>query len=376
MSVTSVQTKLPDRNYVQGRPVAIHREDYYSGFDYLRGILALTVVLGHEGVIAWSDSPNFAVQVFFALSGWLIGSILLRMSPHDLPRFYFNRAIRIWIPYYIAVALLVAASLLHDPLTGKWFEFVVYDLSFVYNLFGPPQLAQHIHEMPLQGTANHFWSVNAEEQFYLIAPLLLVLAAAKVGRSMHAWAAIAIIVWALAIYAGHKAGYPSIVLGVLASIVVGRYGPIHLQPLGRFFLILSTALSALGIALGFDYVLLAPLCAISIVLLLAVKSPQTRLGEIVGGMSYPLYLNHWIGVFIGHTLLRPFGLRDSAVRILFSTLLAISIAVAHYWFIERRILAQRGRLFSPQRGFVITCTAYILIFAGLLFGVAIGAPVR
>jgi peptidoglycan/LPS O-acetylase OafA/YrhL len=376
MTVTAAQYRPSDRNIVEARPIAIQRDDYYCGFDYLRGVLALTVVLGHERVISWPDSANFAVQVFFALSGWLIGRILLHSSPRDLPKFYFNRAVRIWVPYYIALALLVAASLLHDRITVKWFEFVIYDLSFVYNIFGPPQLAHFTYEMPLQGTGNHFWSVNAEEQFYLIAPLLLVLAAPRIGRSIRTWAVIAIVVWAAAVYAGHKAGYPSIIFGVLAAMVVDRYGPLHLHRIGRFSLIFLTALSAIGIEQGFDYVLLAPVCAVSIVLLLAVKSPQNRFGAIVGGMSYPLYLNHWIGVFIGHALLGRFGLRDSPIRVILSTILAVGIAVALYWFIDRRILAQRGRMFSPQRGFVTTCTAYILIIAGIVFGVAIGAPVR
>jgi peptidoglycan/LPS O-acetylase OafA/YrhL len=49
-------------------------------------------------VIPWDTAANLAVQIFFALSGWLIGGILLRTDVQDLPRFYFNRATRIWIP--------------------------------------------------------------------------------------------------------------------------------------------------------------------------------------------------------------------------------------------------------------------------------------
>ena len=138
---------------------------YYPWFDWLRGVLAIAVMLKHDGLIPWEHGGNFAVQVFFALSGWLIGGILIHLKPADLPRFYFNRAVRIWIPYYIAVGLLIAASLLRDPVTAKWLEIVFYKLSFVYNLFGTQQLANHVAEMPLRGTGSHFWSVNAEERF-------------------------------------------------------------------------------------------------------------------------------------------------------------------------------------------------------------------
>ena len=62
-------------------------------------------------------------------------------------------------------ASLIAASLLRDPVTAKWLEIVFYKLSFVYNLFGTQQLANHVAEMPLRGTGSYFWSVNAEERF-------------------------------------------------------------------------------------------------------------------------------------------------------------------------------------------------------------------
>src|SRR5690349_15809326 len=55
-------------------------------FDWLRFLLASAVVLAHEGVFGWPQIGNLAVQVFFALSGWLIGGILLRTKPAELPR--------------------------------------------------------------------------------------------------------------------------------------------------------------------------------------------------------------------------------------------------------------------------------------------------
>ena len=69
--------------------------------------------------------------------------------------------------------MLVLVALLRDTISAKWLEFVFFKATFVYNLFGPWQLAAFRDYMPLKGTGNHFWSVNAEEQFYLLAPLLL-----------------------------------------------------------------------------------------------------------------------------------------------------------------------------------------------------------
>ena len=158
---------------------------YYPWFDWLRLALAATVLASHEGLIrGWPDAGNFAVQVFFSLSGWLIGDLLFNLPRGQLRKFYFNRALRIWCPYFLALSFLVGASLLRDKITLKWAEFVFYKSTSVYNLFGMPQLAIHRSEMPLFGTGSHFWSVNAEEQFYLLAPLVLVVLPRKFGRSV------------------------------------------------------------------------------------------------------------------------------------------------------------------------------------------------
>ena len=322
-------------------------------------------MLGHDGLInAFPQAGNFAVQIFFALSGWLIGGILLNLSAADLPRFYFNRALRIWIPYFIAFVLLIAASLLREPVTSKWLEFVFYKLSFVYNLFGPPQLARHVQEMPLAGTGNHFWSVNAEEQFYLLAPLLLVLAAPRYGRHALTWLLIALAAWLSHIYA-------SIVLGVLASVIASRHAGFQNNPGVRAGLWVLLAASSTALAMGGNYHLLAPGCAIAIVLLAAVAGRKHPLGVFAGGMSYPLYLNHWVGFFAAKALFKPFGLMDSSARHLLSFVLNIALAALLYWCIDRRVLMIRSQLYSPARGRLVIGAAYGMVIIGIGVGVTL-----
>jgi peptidoglycan/LPS O-acetylase OafA/YrhL len=352
---------------LSGAPLAVghshSRTAYYPGFDWLRAALAITVMLKHDQVIQWVHAGNFAVQVFFALSGWLIGGVLLNLNAHQLARFYFNRAARIWIPYYIAFALLIAASLLHDQVTWKWGEFIAYKATMVYNWFGPPQLAHFRHEMPLQGTGNHYWSVNAEEQFYLMAPLLLVVAQAR-GRSVLLWIGIAYAAWLSNIYS-------AIVFGVLAAVVVHRFGDVHRTPAAQAMLLVAGVSTAVLMTTPDLYWSLSPICGLCIVLLLAVPGRQGRLGSVAGGMSYPLYLNHWIGVFTAHAVLKPFGMRDSAAGHMLSFVLNIAIAVGLYWWVDRRLLAARGQLFTSKRGSLITALAYAMVGIGLAFGLLI-----
>lgn len=331
---------------------------YYPLFDWLRAALAITVMLTHDKVIGWHRAGGFAVEVFFALSGWLIGGILLNTKRADLPRFFFNRTVRIWVPYFFAVALLLTASVLHrDLLNAKWWEFVFYKLTFVYNLFGTDQLATHHAEMPLQGTLNHLWSINAEEQFYLVAPLILVLAANRAGRSVLLWCVLAGVAWATKTYA-------AIVFGVLAAVTAKRFGDFHLTTEVRALLVFGALASAAGLTQGFDFERLSAICAICIVLLSAVPGTRNPLGELAGGMSYQLYLNHWIGVFVANVIFAKFGMRDSPERQAVAAALNLGIAVVFYWAIDRRLHAHRARFATPARERLATVTSYGVVLTG------------
>lgn len=344
-----------------------HHKEYYPWFDWLRIALALVVLLGHDGLLnGWQHSANFAVQVFFALSGWLIGGILLNVSLADLPRFYFNRALRIWVPYFFALFLLVVASLLHDPVTPKWLEFVFYKLSFVYNLFGPPQLEQFKLAMPLQGTGNHFWSVNAEEQFYLLAPLLLVIAPARLGKNIYVWLALALLAWWTQTYA-------SIVFGVLAALIVKQYGNLHLSKAARLLFSAVIVLAIFAFIQQFEYMHIAPFCAIAIVMLLATTGKQTTLGAFVGGMSYPLYMNQWIGGFVANAFFKHFGFNAPTFKHALTILLSLAIAAVLYWCIDKRVIAARPKLYTEARGKILTIIAYASVIIGIGVGLALKA---
>ena len=346
-------------------------DDYYPLFDWLRGVLAGIVLLFHQGIITWANAGNLAVQVFFALSGWLIGGMLLQMNRADLPRFYFNRVARIWAPYFVALGLLIGASILRDHVGWKWAEFVFYKSTFVYNLFGPPQLAEHRQEMPLAGAGNHFWSVNVEEQFYLMAPLLLVAVNPKIGRALLTWIIICVLTFLIDFHATIPATSPSIALGVTAAIVVWRFKKLHLGTFSRIGLGCIACATAYGMAIGGSYNFLAPLFAISVVLLLTIKGSQNRCGAIVGGISYPIYLNQWVGSFAAHAMLRPLGMRDSAWFHPLAIGLNIGIAYGLYRLIDQSILTSRSRLFNASRGRMAMLLAYGTLLFGLLGGLCI-----
>ena len=339
-------------------------ETYYPWFDWLRAVCACVVMWYHGHVFSWNQAGNFAVQVFFALSGWLIGGMLLQTKPADLPRFYFNRAVRIWAPYYLAAALLLTLSVLREPITAKWVEIVTYKLTFVYNLFGVPQLELFRDAMPQKGSLSHFWSVNVEEQFYLLAPLVLVPLAPRLGRSPWVWGALACL--------GFPFGLGAIMLGVVAATIAHRYGRIHERAGVRLVLCLCLVVAVVALYEDLSYPLVAPFAGLFIVLLLAMPGQRTTLGAIFGGMSYPLYLNHWIAIFAANYALARVnaGIATWFLNVLVETLVGVSFAIGLYWLVDRPLLANRARWYTQRRGIVISFLAYLIVVVGLTYGLA------
>jgi peptidoglycan/LPS O-acetylase OafA/YrhL len=114
--------------------------------------LAWIVKLGR---FSWSG-----VDLFFVLSGFLIGGILLdaATSPAYFKTFYIRRAYRILPPY----ALLLAIALLVE----RSFGWLPPYLFFLQNFW----MAKGSFGIPLLAVT---WSLAVEEQFYLSLPLLI-----------------------------------------------------------------------------------------------------------------------------------------------------------------------------------------------------------
>ena len=328
-------------------------------FDWLRFVLASMVALAHEQIIGWQYAANFAVQVFFALSGWLIGGILLRTELTGLPRFYYNRGTRIWVPYVIAVAAIYVLSAVRDPVTLHYFKFLFYDLTFTHNWF-IPKVPAVINLMPLQGTGTHFWSISVEEQFYLAAPLLIVLLPFR--RSILFWAVVA------AIANVTTSWYGAISLGVLAAVARYRYGDWQLTRPGFAATgAVAVAFAAVMFGLPSSYAWSAPPLAAAIVLLTSRQGKRGPVGRFVGGMSYPLYLYHWTGMFAANFLSKRLGIGLPSVPWT-AYFVALAVGSLAYVLVDQNVMRLRSTLYRPFAGTALMITAYSLLAAGIVAG--------
>jgi peptidoglycan/LPS O-acetylase OafA/YrhL len=279
----------------------------FGSLDGLRTVSILAVIWHHTAP-AWVGETLAhvgaqGVTLFFAISGFLITTLLLRERERnagiDLKAFYVRRTLRIFPLYFGVLALYVAvvALLERNTLVGQaFFSNLIYFATFTTNLF-----------VPLDGRVIFYfaWSLAAEEQFYLLWPSVLLLMKTP-GRA--AWLLLGV---SMAGIAGQLIGNRffsaiplSIVVGALLAMALHTergFGALH-QLLGwrgapvALAMALVVGLGVVSVPAFINQILFAALvgaCVITekhaLARLLAVKPIA-----YVGAISYGMYMFHML----------------------------------------------------------------------------------
>ena len=143
--------------------------------DGLRGLACLMVLVAHY----FGEVPHglgfllagwVGVSLFFCLSGFLIGGILIesRGSPTFFSSFYIRRGFRIFPIYYLVICEVIAAILLTKNLgwTDPAFPPAIY---FTYTQNIALSVTGDQRSLWLLPT----WTLAVEEQFYVMLPLVI-----------------------------------------------------------------------------------------------------------------------------------------------------------------------------------------------------------
>ena len=146
-----------------------HDRTYIKGLDGLRGFSVLIVILFHATLCG----PGWVgVQIFFVLSGYLIGGILLNLKDNEaglwqnLKTFGLRRVFRIFPVYYLYLLLLIAYGVLRSQgAPGRIWYLLTYTGNYAGTFNG--------YKFDLQTL--HLWSLCIEEQFYCFFPLCILL---------------------------------------------------------------------------------------------------------------------------------------------------------------------------------------------------------
>ncbi|WP_225009832.1 MULTISPECIES: acyltransferase family protein [Novosphingobium] len=149
---------------------------YRPEIDGLRALAVLPVILFHAGFEAFGGG-FVGVDVFFAISGYLITSLLIADLRHDrlsIAAFYERRARRILPALFVVIAACIPfawAWLLPSQLADFGKSMIAVALFASNVLFWREQgyFAADTALKPLL----HTWSLAVEEQFYILFPLLL-----------------------------------------------------------------------------------------------------------------------------------------------------------------------------------------------------------
>lgn len=349
--------------------------------DVLRAIAVLMVLGRHLPEIP-KDLPRFVwmplavwrrtgwagVDLFFVLSGFLIGGLLFRelaaTGSLRAGRFLVRRAFKIYPAFYAMVGCVIAVN--HFGGVDMPASSIVAELLFVQNYW--------------VGVCGHTWSLAVEEHFYILLPLaLLLLVRTDAARHLVSLllfgilAALAIRVTQVTLWGpqarpfGTHMRIDALAFGVLLAYFAVTRGErlAAFVSRTRWWLLIGGSIAVLAISMmhleywfpqAFGFTILYPGFGGLLLVALHTKLPERGLANIVvaavariGTFSYSIYLWHLFFPHLLTTGLSPWD-RELSFWEFFALYLSLAmllgIGMAH--LVELPVLAIRDRIWPSS----------------------------
>lgn len=341
----------------------------FGSLDGLRCLAIVPVVLHHSisgDVSGLLSKGPLGVDLFFALSGFLITTLLLRERDReghvDTLAFYRRRALRIFPLYYLVLGVYLLRVLLllpEGPQRAHFFASLPFFATYTTNWF-VDFAAPH----PIIFAFS--WSLAAEEQFYLLFPwlyrfragpwlgalgLLVLDRFAELGL-LAAWGASPLVV-----RIASSVQAPICFGALLAWLLHGRrsFGVVYsvlgrrFAELGPFAALLGTLLLP-GIPLWATQLVIAACVAAVVLREDHVLAPLLRQRYVarIGAVSYGVYMLH-VSVVTGVKRALPDAHRSLPLVFGLSLLLSVLAAEVTFRLFESRFLRLRTRT-GPNHG--------------------------
>jgi len=369
---------------------------------FLRAVAVILVVLSHTG-IPWLHGGFVGVDMFFVISGYVIGLTLTReqlsTGKVSVLHFFQRRFFRIYPPLALMVvgASVYAYFVLPFDKSQDFFIQQARAALFSYsNFFYMFQKVDYFLSNPNLTFFLHTWSLGIEEQFYLLVPVLIYLVSKVLRESGNnsvpkSWNTLFIAIFSVSFLSCivFLTGRPNWVSGEFQSlmlfysplsrawefllgilIAINSYRWIHrcsnfLLFLGMFLVALATVGSP---ALSFPQFLSSSLAAFGTGLIiyslvdsnLAESSFfSNKIFTFVGDRSYSIYLWHWIAVAVAEDLFQKIVSREKLA------LIAVSLIPAFFSYKYVEVPSKKLRLVSKSKKILAAITLVAVPVASL-----------
>jgi len=335
---------------------------FIPAIDGLRFISIALVILYHTEYFRMPGAPrmlrlvgshaNIGVQVFFAVSGFVLGLPFARAhlglgARVSLKRYFLRRLTRLEPPYVINLSIWFAIQVVFlGRMFHELFPRLVASLMYAHNAIyhGPSEVNPSA------------WSLEVEVQFYILAPLLALVF--RLSRPVRLALLSVAIGAASLVHFGSGLAFPSQAEWFLAGLLVADVYLVdwHGRPTGAWSFDALSLLAWAGLfaslALHTRYPQMAPTCsaiepwAVVGAFVGALRGRLTRrvLGlapiYLVGGMCYSIYLYHGYVIvpimrFHDRYLMSGLGPFDALAGLAFAYALTVTICAIAFVLFEK-----------------------------------------
>jgi peptidoglycan/LPS O-acetylase OafA/YrhL len=283
--------------------------------DHWRALILSPRSIFLEDSVKFGFNSGYAVMFFYVISGFLITYTLSRNYDRNLSgtlKFYKNRFIRIFSLYWplVIVALLVIDSawdwFVSESLLDKFTGIFLIGMDWRIAFASQPDVHPAINGL---GQA---WTLGAELTFYLMAPLLMhswkigaILMVASFGLRMAFVIALGPDVHEVWTYRFFPSTLCFFLFGYLICLASLRWSVLKGRLLGGALLSCSLAIMTFGSYQGFDSWRFWSSTVCFVVAMPAVfeVTKNIRWMNLIGDLSYPLYLVHYLVLILVGTAL-------------------------------------------------------------------------
>lgn len=335
---------------------------YRPEIDGLRAIAVISVIIYHLNE-NWLSGGFLGVDIFFVISGFLITGIIIteiQQNSFSLKQFYTRRIKRIY-PAFITVMALVSfiasAIFIYNDFNKlrKTIELAIAFLSNFYLGLTQGYFDLSANENPVL----HIWSLAVEEQYYLIFPLILILAYKKF-REIKVLFIITLILFFILlatsfipanfykevlhqpnIYYLSNLRFPELLVGSLLAIYHNLSASNLIAILSTLLLFSCLFLMNNNIAFIPGVTLILPCIFTALIIHATSQNNIVKLClsnkaiVFIGKISYSLYLYHWIFIAFAYYITGEKQINNQSIAIVI--VLTIIFSVLSYYLIEQPI---------------------------------------